>query len=571
MTSLIAPFRIIYRLGVARSLLLLMLLLVSGLLEGLGIATLLPVLMVAAGGVDETSPEIARWVVSAMTNLGMPMDLLSLSIIVAVIFLLREMIGFMALTFAGFAITDIAAAYRRRLLDVFTRANWSYFHDSKLGAMSISIAHFTHNTAAAIEKSVVAISIMARTLVYVVLVVMVSGPFAFIALFGGVVIFTPLFMLLKVSQKYGEKYARVTENLSAHFSDVFASIKAIKAMGREEQLKGLFEKMIKRLNRFRRRILVAHYGLNSLQNILTLSFVLATIYLAVSYWNISILEIGFVAALMLGIVKNIGRVQQRLQAVAELEPYLWRIEKMIADADASAERTGGREAPAFTGDVSFDRVSFAYPGKPVLDRISFHIPSGKITVFHGPSGAGKTTIADLIIGLYHPQEGDIYVDDVPLREIDLKSWRTQIGYVPQELILLSGTVRANIALGGDVGPEDVDHALDLAGAAGFVAELPEGVETQLGERGVRLSGGQRQRLSLARSLVHRPRLLILDEVTSALDPETEQRICEQIAGLRGRMTVVVITHNDAWLNVADQVLHVSGDGVTGGANTEQSG
>jgi len=342
---------------------------------------------------------------------------------------------------------------------------------------------------------------------------------------------------------------------------VFASIKAIKAMGREDQLKGLFEKMIWRLNRFRRRVLIAHYGLSSLQNVLTLSFVLATIYLAVSYWDISVLEIGFVAALMLSIVKNISRVQQRLQAVAELEPYLWRIEKMIASAAARAERTGGAPAPDFSQRISFENVSFSYPDKPVLNNVSFCIPSGKITVFHGPSGAGKTTIADLIIGLYRPQEGAICVDDMPLEAISLKSWRSHIGYVPQELILLSGTVRTNIALGGTVSEADIEHALDMAGATDFVAELPKGLDTELGEKGVRLSGGQRQRLSLARALVHRPQLLILDEVTSALDPDTEQRICEQIAGLGGRMTVVVITHNDAWLKVADQVLRVSGNGV----------
>ena len=186
------------------------------------------------------------------------------------------------------------------------------------------------------------------------------------------------------------------------------------------------------------------------------------------------------------------------------------------------------------------------------------------TVFIGPSGAGKTTIVDLITRLYEPQAGRILVDGVSLTELDLHKWRSMIGYVPQELILLSGSVRDNITLGAAVDDETLMEALELAGAAGFVSDLPEGLDTDLGERGLKLSGGQRQRLSLARALVHRPRLLILDEVTSALDPETERKLVEQIGALAGRggMTIIAITHTRAWLSAADRVFHLENGHVT---------
>ena len=178
----------------------------------------------------------------------------------------------------------------------------------------------------------------------------------------------------------------------------------------------------------------------------------------------------------------------------------------------------------------------------------------------GPSGAGKTTIVDLIVGLYRPKAGSILVDDVNLTEIDLKAWRKIIGYVPQELTLLKGNVIDNMTFGDpNLSEADVNEALRLAGASGFVNALPDGVRTDIGTMGAKLSGGQRQRLSLARALVHKPRLLLLDEVTSALDEVTEAQICNNIGELAGQLTIVAITHRPAWKKVASKVYQIDPD------------
>jgi ATP-binding cassette subfamily C protein len=186
------------------------------------------------------------------------------------------------------------------------------------------------------------------------------------------------------------------------------------------------------------------------------------------------------------------------------------------------------------------------------------VPAREITVLTGPSGAGKTTIADLILGLYVPNQGRVLLDGVPLDELDLQSWRHLVGYVPQELVLFHDTIFANVAL-GDLGirKTDVRRALQLAGAWEFVDALPEGMMTQVGEGGAKLSGGQRQRIALARALVGNPQLLILDEVTSALDPETEWQIVQGIQDLAGDMAVLAITHRPAFLEIADRLYRVA--------------
>ena len=185
------------------------------------------------------------------------------------------------------------------------------------------------------------------------------------------------------------------------------------------------------------------------------------------------------------------------------------------------------------------------------------IAAGGITVLQGPSGAGKTTLIDLLLGLYRADSGRIEIDGVPIEDIDLALWRSMTGYVPQELSLLHGTVMTNIALGDlDVSREAVLNAIKRAGAEPLINELHAGIDTDVGEKGSKLSGGQRQRISLARALVLQPKLLILDEVTSALDPETEQRICDSVAGLGGEYTIVVITHRPAWVAVATRLYTI---------------
>jgi ATP-binding cassette subfamily C protein len=209
--------------------------------------------------------------------------------------------------------------------------------------------------------------------------------------------------------------------------------------------------------------------------------------------------------------------------------------------------------------IELDAIQFSYGEHLVLDHASMTVPVGQFVAITGPSGAGKTTIADLIVGLNQPQKGDVLIDGVPLAEIDLAAWRGTIGYVPQEMFLFHDSVYSNVALSDPkISREDVRRALVAAGAWGFIDQLPGGLDHVLGERGSKLSGGQRQRIAIARALVHEPRLLVLDEITTALDPRTEAAICKTLGALRGQVTILSISHQPAMTEMADRVYRLDG-------------
>ncbi|MEO7138244.1 MAG: ABC transporter ATP-binding protein [Gemmatimonadales bacterium] len=223
----------------------------------------------------------------------------------------------------------------------------------------------------------------------------------------------------------------------------------------------------------------------------------------------------------------------------------------------------GDEIARFDREIVFDRVSFRYgDGDLVLRDVSFSLGKGRVVALVGPSGAGKTTIADLVPRFHDPTMGQILMDGVPLSRIGRRSLRALMGVVSQDTVLLNDTVRGNIAYGSPgATAEQVEAAAEAANAAGFIADLPKGYDTMLGERGTRLSGGQRQRIAIARALLRDPPILILDEATSALDTESERLVQQAIERLMRERTVLVIAHRLATVRDADEIVVLDGGKV----------
>ncbi|KAA9445060.1 multidrug ABC transporter ATP-binding protein [Listeria monocytogenes] len=230
---------------------------------------------------------------------------------------------------------------------------------------------------------------------------------------------------------------------------------------------------------------------------------------------------------------------------------------------AIQDEKNAKPAKAFRGDIAYNHVSFEYSdGKNVLNHINLSIKAGETVAFVGPSGAGKTTICNLLPRFYDVSAGEITIDGENIKRFTLPSLRAQIGVVQQDVFLFSGTVRENIAYGKlDASDEEIEHVVKLAHLSKVVEEMPDGLDTIIGERGVKLSGGQKQRLAIARMFLKNPPILILDEATSALDTETEQVIQASLEELAEGRTTLIIAHRLARIKHADRIIVVNETGI----------
>jgi len=281
-------------------------------------------------------------------------------------------------------------------------------------------------------------------------------------------------------------------------------------------------------------------------------------FLAIRFLSVPPAELLLLLFVFMRLAPQLAALQHAYQNVVVDLPAFTSIMATIQSCEEAAEPAADPEPVPFAREIRVDHVDFGYPGVPVLRGVTVTIPAGLTVAIVGTSGAGKSTLADLVLGLLTPEAGRILVDGVPLTAGRMAGWRQQVGYVPQETFLVHDSVRANLLWAAPHATgEELWTALKSA-SAGFVADLPNGIDTVIGDRGVLLSGGERQRLAFARALLRRPRLLILDEATSSLDSENE-RVIEQAANaLHGRVAILLITHRLATVRRADMIYVLDG-------------
>lgn len=265
-------------------------------------------------------------------------------------------------------------------------------------------------------------------------------------------------------------------------------------------------------------------------------------------------------------LKMMPTVQQLFGDLAALRFGEAAVDSLMHDLDQSVQppRRAHESPLRLTKQLALDDVHYSYPtsGRTALNGLTLTIPAGASVGIVGPTGAGKTTVVDVILGLLEPQQGTMTVDGTVINRANLRRWQSGIGYVPQSVFLTADSVSQNIAFGadpGDIDDEAVRRAATLANISTFIEQLPAGYDTEIGENGVRLSGGQRQRLGIARALYHDPEIVVFDEATSALDTIAEKAILDAVQTLHGRKTIIMITHRLTTVSKCD-IIFVLNDG-----------
>ena len=554
--------KIFFRAKGTRPFAVLFCLMLGGVAEGLGLASLLPVISIALGGEDGARSSSTVMFTDAFASLGIPATLYTLVPIAIGAIVLKNLLNLAAMTYVGYAVAHVSTGMRRDLVDNLLNVRWNYFTQQPLGRITNTLSVDATRAGQAYMSAAQFMVNLIQVVIYSIVAFFVSWKVAVIAILVGGGIAAFLSFLVRAAKKAGRRQTRYTADFITYLSDALNNIKPLKAMARQGSFAHLIDRNIVGLRRAMRRQVVAKQALKNIDEILTVLSLGIGLVLAVTYWNVPPAELAVIAILLIQLVNAIGRIQKEYQNAAIYESAYYNVLDQIAESGAEREVDHGTAAPSFERGCKLVNVSFSHPRTPVLRDVSMEFPKGTITVLTGPSGAGKTTITDLLIGFRTPDSGQVLIDDRPLQEFALHRWRAMLGYVPQELVLFHDTVFSNIALGDpEIGEKEVRAALKAAGALEFVESMAEGLHTPVGEKGAKISGGQRQRIALARALVKRPRLLILDEVTSALDPDTELAIVDSILALRSESTIIAITHRPAFREIADQIYELANGSV----------
>lgn len=537
----------------------LMFLLLSSITESISILLLIPLLQIMTPG-SKTNAFLGMGLFNQFSFGWIP-QISTLLIIFVILTLAQGTFNRFRTLYMAEMMQTAVDQVRTNLFIKIGSARWAAIVHHRESDLTLSLTTEVDRVQGAIYSLLQLIQNSIVLIIYIGVSTMISPKMTAFATCVGGVVFLCLFPLRRRASRHGRSLSESMRHRQQTLSQFLSGMKVAKAFNMEA---AYFEK-------FRLTLSDIHRGMMEYANlgsISTFAFQVvsaiagaAFIYFASEVAHISLPKIAVMLFLLMRIAPRFNLIQDSAQQLVSAVPAYEAVRALTATFEEQAENSAQvveRSLPPLQTGIRFENVSYGYvAGTKILNRVNLEIPAGDVTAIIGPSGSGKSTIADLVLGLLEPDEGRITVDGNVLDASTRRSWREQAAYVSQEVFLLNDTITANLSI-GQPRAEDAEiwSALDAANAAEFVRRLPHGLDTVLGDRGVRLSGGERQRIALARALLRKPRLLLLDEATSALDWENQNMIAQSIEQLKGSLTVITIAHRASMIAFADRVIGI---------------
>jgi len=539
--------------------------------EGIGLALLLPILQYADGeqtAIFDSSGFVWQAIAKFMDFFNLPVTLPVLLVLAFVPILLRQAVFYVNAWYSAVVSTRIGLRLRMQTLDAVLEADPAFFARHPVGHLVSVILTQTAVGSSAILAVIKQLSIALLLLVYVTILLALSVPLTLSILFFAVVVSLAIRANIGHIRDYGAVTARVTQEVWTTIVERFGMIRLIKLRDQKQLESGRIRTFLDRLRAVdvRQARLGANIEITADPLLMLSAFV--TLYIGIAVLGMTLPQLGLLLFVLNRLNAKVKEFNAGRQAISLNMAGLLLVKDLAQDAEAA--NTIHRGTVPFAGlerELVLTDVTFEYPdaGAPdgplaagdgtVLNGISITIPAGSFTALVGRSGTGKSTLVELLPRLRDATSGRIAYDGTDIATFDVGTLRRGIGYLTQDAMLFNDTVRANLVYGLGFEPSDGQIRDALEGAhAGFVYDLPKGIETMLGDRGVRFSGGEQQRIALARVLLEDTSMLILDEPTSALDSESETFIQDALARLHGRKTIIVIAHRLATVIQADQLL-----------------
>ncbi|MEK7765574.1 MAG: ABC transporter ATP-binding protein [bacterium] len=518
------------------------------------------VCLAATAALTTASTYLLKEVVDGIFILRDMSMLATLCILIPALFILKGITGYSQSYLLGWigqrAVTDL----RNKLYEQLHRLSLDFYARASTGRLMSRLTNDVQQVQGAIvHLPMFLIRDGLTTLALIGLVFFLHWKFALLALIVFPVAAVPIVRLGRKLRHAGRQGQRKVADLYAILEETITGAKVVKAFGMEAEEIAKFQAESRTLLEIVMRGLRADALSTPLTEILAAGAITGVVWLGGrdvirGVWTPGAF-FAFIAAVLslYQPLRNLAGMNQTIQQAWSAGERLFQL---LDELPTVTERSGAAALPPLAREIRFERVSFAYDGRgAVLHDVDLIVPRGAVIALVGPTGAGKTTLASLILRFYDPVAGRVLVDGRDIRDVTLSSLRAQIALVPQETVLFNDTIRRNISYARpDASLDLVRAAARAAHAEEFIVELPAGYDTVIGDRGVLLSGGQRQRLALARALLRDPAILILDEATSSLDSESEAFIQEALEKLFSRCTAVVIAHRLSTIQRADRIV-----------------
>jgi ABC-type multidrug transport system fused ATPase/permease subunit len=537
-----------------------LILIVAGILDSTAILSLTPVIDVLVNTDVEKMSTITRKIIAFLGTIGVSASLTNLLLI----FILFNTIRSFLIIFSRYFILNTKYALLRNIIlgtfDDFFKARWFFFSNSKQGTLlntfmrEITVVGDAFGAMAGFFAQIV------QCMLFLVVPFFLSWQISLIALASAALFALPFGLVGRTTYRLGKMNTATANEIGSVIQESLGSAKLITGFGNQGTSLGYLAKAFDA----HRNVTIKSQTLEAAVPLLYYPLgivVLAIILVSSKYFTVPLSEVVAMLYSFLRIIMLVGTMAAQKNSLNNFFPSYEQVTSLRQHARDLKQKTGTRVYAGMKKGIVLRDVSFSYPDNElILKDINVEIKKGSMVAIVGRSGSGKSTLIDIVMGFNEPQHGRITIDDFPLYDFDIDSYRKCIGYVPQDSVLFNMSIYDNLRWANETATDDeIRDACAIANASDFIEKFPDGYNTLTGDRGVRLSGGQIQRIALARAILRNPDTLILDEATSSLDTESERLIQQAIENVSKKMTVIVIAHRLSTIVNADYI-YVMDDG-----------